>query len=83
MSGLKDNCIKTVFKDEEEVGKVTFVPSILKSSFDLDLEKEMQKRLKKYIRINTDIVKKMLVLISFTTEYMKQVQSISYFPSQL
>lgn len=34
LTGSKDNCIKTVFEGSEEVGRVTFAPAIIKSSFD-------------------------------------------------
>ena len=47
LTGSKDNCIRTVFEDEEEVGRVIFQPSLLKSSFDAEIEKEMQERLTK------------------------------------
>jgi hypothetical protein len=39
LTGTKDNCIKTVFQNEEQIGKVTFLASIQKSSFDLEVDK--------------------------------------------
>ena len=37
LTGAKDNCIKTVFEGDEEIGRVVFMPSVLKSTFDCEI----------------------------------------------
>jgi hypothetical protein len=39
LTGAKDNCIRTVFQRDEEVGRVSFTAGILKSTFDSELER--------------------------------------------
>jgi hypothetical protein len=37
LTGAKDNCIKTVFSAEEEIGRVTYTAAVLKSTFDTEV----------------------------------------------
>jgi hypothetical protein len=58
LTGSKDNCLRTVFEEREEVGRVSFMPAVLKTSYDGEIEKEMQERLAKYSNIKADSAKK-------------------------
>ena len=45
LSGAKDNCLRTVFSEGEDVGVLTFTPSFQKNTFDQEVEIEMNQRL--------------------------------------